>query len=77
MTVLAPVVVYAEGLCFLSACVHNSVSSEDAERFVRMNHVAGTSNNWKLHDEPFNTGEPNPCPCDKFPDTRKHYLFAC
>ena len=67
-------VVYAEGLLYLSVC--SSLPQQEVEARMRRR-PSGTKNGWGLADEPFRSGEPNPCPCDMKPETHKHYLFVC
>lgn len=71
------VIVYSPGVVFLSACVSNDLTVEEAEEIVNQLHPTGIKSRWRLHKEPFVTGHPNPCPCDRFPELRKHYLFNC
>ena len=66
---------YAIGLIYASCC--SSLSAEDTEKRLNAEHPAGTMNGWKIAEEPFKSGQPNPCPCHDHPDTHKHYLFWC
>ena len=66
-------VVYAEGLCYASVCSPLPQADVEARMAARL---CGTQAGWALAEEPFQTGEPNPCPCDKRPATHKHYLFT-
>ena len=68
-------VVYAEGLLYASVC--SSLPQEEV--IQRMGHVtSGTQAGWVFSDHSaFASGQPNPCPCDKKPETHKHYLFNC
>lgn len=65
-------VVYAEGLCFASACT--SLSNEAA---VARMPAAGTSHGWQVSDENFRDGTPNGSPCNQRPETHRHLLFEC
>lgn len=68
--------VYSEGI--LVACVCTDDSLEEAIRFANTHNHPGTSLGWQpSKDTHFATGAPNPCPCDKYPDTHKHYLLEC
>lgn len=62
--------VYMEGLFYASVCT----TLDDAEADAAMARRPGTR--WERADEPFQTGEPNPCPCDTDPETRRHILYA-
>jgi hypothetical protein len=62
--------VYMEGLFYASVCT----SLDDAEADAAMARRPGTR--WERADEPFETGEPNPCPCDTDPAGRRHILYA-
>ena len=65
-------VIYAEGLCGASVC--SSLPQAEVER--RMAAIpCGTRNGWTFAAEPFDADTPNPCPCDKNPETHTHYLF--
>jgi hypothetical protein len=65
---------YSVGLVFASVCT--SLSIEDATRRLNAESPTGVGD-WMLHDGDFRTGESNPCPCDKAPETHKHMLFSC
>lgn len=67
-------VIYSEGLFFASVC--SSLSKEEVESRMRVT-LCGTRNGWNLSLQSFKSGESNPCPCDKQPDTHQHYLFEC
>ncbi len=55
----------------------DSSGSMYATRRLNAEQPTGLAHNWMLHDAPFRTGEDNPCPCDKAPETHKHMLFSC
>jgi len=67
-------IVYANGLVHCSVC--SSLPEEDVVLRVNIANPTGVTP-WRIVEEKFKTGEPNPCPCDKYPDTHKHYLFTC
>lgn len=70
------IVVYAEGALTCSVCSPFD-AQKTAERFNEIN-LCGTQKGWVLSDDKFfRGGNPNPCPCDDKPETRKHYLFDC
>lgn len=66
--------VYSYGICYLSACT--ALSVEETEKAVNISHPTGIESKWHHADEPFRTGEANPCPCNKF-EGRQHMLFVC
>lgn len=65
---------YAAGLVFCAACT----SLDDDSLVVRVNasHPTGVASEWRVHPEPFETGEANPHPCPERPGCR-HVLFSC
>ena len=67
-------VVYAEGLCTASVC--SSLPMAEVQRRMRDRETGVTPWEW-AEAEAFNTGEGNPCPCNKKPSTHMHYLFHC
>lgn len=66
------VTVYSEGLLFASACTTLNDAEVDAAMAVL---PSGTSGGWTRSKEPFAGGQPNPCPCDASPESRRHILF--
>jgi hypothetical protein len=66
--------IYAEGVFALSVCT--DLSPHEATAEVNQMSPAGTAKGWMISEEPFATGQPNPCLCERDPD-RKHYLFVC
>lgn len=72
------VIPYSIGLFSASVCADNSLSPEDVEKEFNKLNPAGTTNGWMLsEDTHFRQGNTNPCPCEDYPETRKHYLFDC
>ncbi len=65
--------VYSMGLFHSSVC--SSLGEEETVR--RMQSLpSGTIAGYSLaEDKAFETGEPNPCPCNVGPETHTHYLF--
>lgn len=67
---------YAMGLAYASVCT----SLTDAEATQRLNaqHPTGVGP-WQVSAKGhFADGvSPNPCPCDRHPDTHRHILFEC
>jgi len=68
--------IYSNGACFCSVC--SSIENiEKLKNKVNEMNPTGITSRWKLAPEKFKTGEDNPHPCEKNPQTRKHYLFCC
>jgi hypothetical protein len=67
--------VYSVGLCYASACATTDVPREEVERAVQRSHPSGVAP-WKVADELFRTGEPNPCPCNS-DEGKQHWLLVC
>lgn len=67
------VTVYHEGLLYASVCTTLDDAATDAAMAAR---PSGGSGGWqRSKDATFVSGEPNPCPCDTDPDTRRHVLY--
>lgn len=66
---------YAVGLVYASVC--SSICERETTWRLNVEHPTGIPSAWAVADEPFRTGEPNPHPCERAPDTHKHYLFVC
>lgn len=66
-------VVYKTGVCFASVCTDD----DDGVMLATVNatHPSGTAGGWKLTDEVFADGTPNPAPCNIDP-ARRHVLVA-
>lgn len=72
------IIIYSQGIIAMSICADNSVSVKEIEVFANTENPTGIDSKWKLsEDKTFKSGESNPCKCDKFPNTRKHYLLNC
>lgn len=69
-------VVYSGGLVCMSVCVAGNMLKEDVERNANRQHPTGIDSKWRISEEDFRTGEPNPCGC-KDHSGRKHYLLNC
>ena len=61
---------------FLFSVACSSLSLEEVKKRMARK-PCGTTHGWVFSEEPFPKGEPNPTPCDKFPDSHKHFLFLC
>ena len=61
----------------LYAIVCSSLTPE--ETTVRLNNVepTGISSRWGIGSPVLPDEGSNPRPCDKYPETHKHYLFNC
>ena len=67
--------IYSTGLAFCSVC--SSLTPEKTTDRLNLEMPTGISSEWKISDSAFSSGESNPCPCNLYPDTHKHYLFSC
>lgn len=67
--------IYKVGLCYASVC--SSLPIEEVKRRMANDTFPTGVGPWTYTGEAFCTGEPNPCPCNEYPDTHKHYLFSC
>jgi len=68
-------VVYSWGLYYASICT--SLSLKETEERLNIELPTGIKSQWKKAEEDFHTGQSNPCPCERYPETHKHYLFVC
>jgi len=66
--------VYSPGFCHLSVCTDDTDDVMLAA--VNASHPTGLSHGWTVADEPFHSGDPNPCPCNIDADKR-HVLVVC
>ncbi len=72
------VILYAVGLLSCSACAPAALTPEEVTALVNQENPTGVDSPWQVSTEPsFTTGQPNPCPCNRSPSTRMHYLMEC
>jgi hypothetical protein len=67
---------YAVGVVCASVC--SSLGLEEITRRLNEERPTGIDSPWvpsKLTN--FASGEPNPCACERSPETHTHYLFNC
>lgn len=65
---------YKVGLCYASVCTR--LSDQEATDRLNATCPTGLDHGWKIADEPFASGDPNPSPCcDGGPN--RHILFVC
>jgi hypothetical protein len=67
------IVVYGEGLFYASVCTALDDSAADAAMAARA--ATGTHGWSRSADTHFEGGATNPCPCDQYPDSRRHILY--
>ena len=68
--------VYAEGPFYLSLCT-TLETPEEIEAEVNRQRPSGTEGGWKISkDTKFASGEPMPCECESYKDS-KHWLLEC
>lgn len=68
--------IYSNGLVHCSVCVPAGMSREVVEAEVNGANPTSIESSWKISDETFAGGEPNPNKCDDDPG-RLHYLMVC
>lgn len=66
------VMIYSEGLLFLSVCVAKDMPLEEVESDVNRLRPTGISSPWSISDEK----KSHPFPCDQ-DDSHVHYLLNC
>lgn len=75
---LPPVDIYALGVLTSSVCAVNELTPEQVADAVNQEAPAGEGLRWAIaNDTHFATGQTNPCPCDRFPKERRHWLLNC
>lgn len=68
-------VIIAPGMVYMSVC--SSLSPKETVRRANQEQPTGV-HPWAIcDDKTFVSGEPNPSPCDEYPETHKHYLLNC
>jgi len=69
--------IYANGIVHCSVCT-NVRSRKRIEELVNQKNPTGISSHWQISKSKiFSGGILNPCPCEKYPETHKHYLMEC
>ena len=69
--------IYARGLIYMSVCT-NIADEKEIERMANLENPTGIKSKWRIDSEgKFRTGESNPHPCEKKPETHYHYLLSC
>lgn len=73
------VIVYSYGLTACSVCAPKAMTTDQVVTRVNEIEPTGIESAWQFDVESpsFKTGQPNPGPCDKFPESRVHYLLYC
>jgi hypothetical protein len=67
--------IYSIGLIYASVC--SSLPADEVAARMRME-PTGVHHWVPSTDATFSDGtSPNPCPCEQYPETHKHYLFSC
>jgi hypothetical protein len=69
--------IYTWGLVFMSLCAISDMPVDAIEKRANFEQPTGLTHGWSLHDAPFKDGSPNPRPCDRHPETHRHYLLSC
>lgn len=65
------------GLVCVSVCAPKETPPADIEAWINGESPTGISSPWRISEDAFASGQPNPCPCDQEPGTRLHYLLNC
>lgn len=74
----SPVIIYANGLCCCSVCAPIKYTAEMVEQEVNKINPTGIDSKWFVSkDKEFNSGQPNPCPCNDPGSGRQHWLMNC
>lgn len=69
-------VVYTIGICSASVC--STLSVEEITKRINEEHPTGIQSKWEPSDnKEFKDGQSNPCACEQYPSTHKHYLYVC
>jgi hypothetical protein len=69
--------VYKSSVCYMSVCVIAAMETYQIEAMANQANPTGLDHEWAIANEPFRSGEPNPCKCNNDPANRKHYLLSC
>lgn len=71
-------IAYSVGPLSASVCVRKDLGHNEIEALMNFTNPSGTENGWMIsEDTHFRQGGTNPCPCDKYPEDRLHYLMDC
>lgn len=65
----------ATGFIYSSVCT--SLDDDEVTRRLNAEWPTGISSAWRIADEPFRDGTPNPTPCPEAAATHRHILFNC
>lgn len=72
------VTAYAVGICAASVCAAADASPDEIADAINASYPTGISSRWRVSGDPtFASGEPNPCPCNEEPESRRHWLLEC
>lgn len=78
LLLMEKVEVISIGFVYASICVANDITLKEALKIFNNEHPTGISSKWHLSEnKKFRSGQLNPCLCDDYPNTRKHYLLNC
>lgn len=73
------VLVYSNGIVCCSVCAPATMSPTEVASEVNRMHPTGIQSEWALSSDPtFADGKlKNGCPCDSYPEERRHWLLNC
>ena len=66
---------YAIGIAAASVC--STLSLRETTRRLNEEHPSGVAPWFPSRSATFRSGDPNPCSCERNPETHTHYLFEC
>jgi len=70
--------IYDWGLVNASVCAERSLPLDEITERLNRELPTGVPSRWSPSDRKmFSGGEPQPGPCNQWPDTHVHYLFHC
>jgi len=70
------VIIYSNGITCCGVCAENSLNiKEISKRVNELNPIMSSYKRKFSEDRFFNGGKTNLCSCEKFAESRKHYLF--
>jgi hypothetical protein len=68
--------IYATGLVCMSVCADKGTTKESVEKQANILSPTGIKSRWKVSEDPFADGSPNPNECG-YNSNRQHWLLKC
>lgn len=70
--------IYSSALVYCSVCADKNMLPAEIEERVNSENPTGIESRWHISEnKTFTDGNKNPTPCNKYPDTKIHYLLNC